>query len=324
MTEQTRYVMGIYELSAMIRDTLEYCFPAPQDGYSLNAYNQRKTMVKHLLEENSPFVLFCKRNEAPTKDDPNVKIGDRILTQLNEFVDDVYGDESRIVKINHDKVVVESSLMIQLLDYVIGLHETISDICRGYEATFRKEGTLESDFEELLKTDDPYYRAVAFRAVAVSFNNKFIEYNNAVRTYVSQERENTGVDPRTKPGFDPKVDPSCAFINNELGRLMGFFNFLVRHNKSEDVVFTDAIKKMTGYFDYFSGKRQLQNGQKMNDVMREFDAVFIPLINPYRDAWLRIFNKVFNDLREYEANLIKRQQQEAAQAPAEENKEETK
>ena len=38
MNEQTRYVMAIYEVGVIIRDTMEYLLPANKDGYRLDVY----------------------------------------------------------------------------------------------------------------------------------------------------------------------------------------------------------------------------------------------------------------------------------------------
>ena len=308
MNQQTRYVMAIYELGVIIRDTLEYVLPPsdPKVGYNVDIYKQRKAMILHLVEENSPFSLFCQQNsQIVSKEDPNLTIGNKIKAQVNEFIEDVYADEGRIVKLDKDnKIVVESSLVIQLLDYIIGLHETIADVCLGFKTTFEKEGSLEADLADLLVKDDPFYRAVAFRAVAHTFNVKFAEYNNAVRTYIAQEKEKNGVDPSTQPGFDPKVDPSCAFINNEMARVVGFFNFLRAHNKSNDVIFLDSITRMEDNFHYFDGSKKLAEGQNLGQVMGAFESIFVPLIPGYRDAWVRVFNKIYAELVNFERDLI--------------------
>lgn len=320
MNEQTRYVMGLYQIGILIRDTIEYLMPAGEKGYSVEAYTSRGKMLAHLLEEGSPFTVFCKNNKAPVKDkdgnETGQTIGDRISGQVHEFYDSVYGENANIVRLDHGKVYVETSLSIQLIDYIVGLHETIADICVGFREQFRKAGTLESDLDTLLTVDDPFYRSLAFRAVAVSFNSKFIEYNNSVRQYIAAERENNGVDPSTQPGFDPKVDPSCAFISNEMGRLVGFFNFLNQHNKSTDVIFLDSIKRMQDGFGFFSGQRKLPEGAKLQDVMNSFANIFTPLIPGYRDAWVRCFTKVFSDLTQYEQKMISERNKAKAEQPA--------
>lgn len=317
MNEQTRYVMAIYQLGAVIRDTLEYLLPAPEKGYSVDTYKQRQQMIKHLIEPNSPFALFCLNNKAPIKDSDQT-IGGRISTQVNQFVEDVYGENSTLVKIDHDAVYVETSLSIQLMDYIVGLHETISDVCLGFRNNFEKEGTLDPEFDALLNVDDPFFRSVAFRAVSVQFVTKFTEFNQAVNSYVSSEREKNGIDPSTQPGFDPKVDPSCAFISNEMGRIVGFYNFLKQHNKSKDVIFLDDIDKMQDTFHYFDGTRKLAEGQKMQDVLQAFQLIFSPVIPGYRDAWVRVFSKIFSEVAAYESDLIKKRQAAQNANPTEE------
>ena len=305
MNEQTRYVMAIYEVGVIIRDTMEYLLPANKDGYRLDVYNSRKTMLSHLLEPNAPFQVFCNNNMKPQEESQQA-IGERISTQIHEFFDDVYGEDSRIVKVEGDKVVVESSLLLQLLDYVIGLHETISDICLGFKNSFEHDGVLEEGLGRLLLVDDPFYRSLAFRSVGSAFVQKFMEYNQAVRAYISSERQKNGVDPTTKPDFNPRVDPSCALISNEMNRIMGFFNFLKAHNKSTDVIFVDLIDKMNDQFHYFDGSKQLENGLTMQQAMQNFELIFAPVIDSYRSAWLKSFNEVFAELKTYEEELAKK------------------
>ena len=133
-----------------------------------------------------------------------------------------------------------------------------------------------------------------------------MEYNQAVRAYISSERQKNGVDPTTKPDFNPRVDPSCALISTEMNRIMGFFNFLKAHNKSTDVIFVDLIDKMNDQFHYFDGSKQLENGLTMQQAMQNFELIFAPVIDSYRSAWLKSFNEVFAELKTYEEELSKK------------------
>ena len=182
MNQETRYALAFYNVTLIIRDSLEYAIPNAK--LAVENYNNRKTMLAHLLEENSPIEFFCKNNG---------ETGAKIKTQVHEFFDDVYGDDSRIVKIDHDQVSVEQSLTIQLLDYIIGLHETFSDICRGFKNQFEKDGKLEDDYSKLLDVSDRFYRSLAIRTILVNSNAKFTEFNNAVKSYVEGAIKATGV-----------------------------------------------------------------------------------------------------------------------------------
>ena len=53
MNDATRFMMGIYQVSLMVRDTLEYVQGRPE--HDVNFYNQRKQIIAHGLEDGSPL-----------------------------------------------------------------------------------------------------------------------------------------------------------------------------------------------------------------------------------------------------------------------------
>ena len=294
MNNETRYALAFYNVTLIIRDCLEYAIPNAK--LSVENYNNRKVMLAHLLEDKSPIQYFC---------DNNGETGAKIRTQVHEFFDDVFGEDSRIVKIDHDQVFVEQSLTIQLLDYIIGLHETFSDICRGFKNQFEKDGTLEEDYVKLLDASDRFYRSLAIRTILVNTNIKFTEFNNAVKSYVEMTIKSTGVDPRTKPDFNPAVDPSVKFITKEMNQLIGFFNFVRQHNKCAeyDPQFTSLIEECENKIHLYDGTRKLLPGQTMQAALKDLEDTIVPYIEEYRQAWFNIFNPLFQSLREYEEKI---------------------
>ena len=61
MNQTTRYVMDIYQVSVIVRDTLEYLIQK-KDGYNADVYKQRKEILKLALTENHPFSRFLANN----------------------------------------------------------------------------------------------------------------------------------------------------------------------------------------------------------------------------------------------------------------------
>ena len=59
MNQETRYALAFYNVTLIIRDSLEYAIPNAK--LAVENYNNRKTMLAHLLEENSPIEFFCKK-----------------------------------------------------------------------------------------------------------------------------------------------------------------------------------------------------------------------------------------------------------------------
>lgn len=294
MNQETRYALAFYQMGDIIRESLEYAIP----NASLNAglYKSRKEMINHLLDEKSPIIYFCNNNG---------EVGKKILSQVKDFYDDVYGDESRIVKIDHDQVVVESSLHVQLLDYIVGLHETFTDICYGFKTQFEKDGKLEEGFTKLLDYSDRLYRALAIRTILLNTNAKFMEFNAAVKSYVESTAKSTGVDPRTQPDFDPSVDPSVKFINNEMGKLIGFFRFVKAHNHSEfDPQFVATFNECENKIHLYDGSRKLLPGQTMPSALKDLEDTIVPYLKEYRTDWAATFEPIMEDLRKFEQAII--------------------
>ena len=98
MNQTTRYVMDIYQVSVIVRDSLEYLIPK-KDGYNANAYKQRREVIRLSLTENHPFARFLANNG---------EMGEKVKQNINDFYDLVYGDESRAVFLENDNVVVDT------------------------------------------------------------------------------------------------------------------------------------------------------------------------------------------------------------------------
>ena len=62
MNATTRYVIDIYQVSVIIRDTLEYLVPR-KDGYKVEVYNQRKNIIKIALSKNHALDRFLTENK---------------------------------------------------------------------------------------------------------------------------------------------------------------------------------------------------------------------------------------------------------------------
>ena len=78
MNQTTRFVMGIYQVSLMIRDALEYI--QNKETFDLNVYKQRKQFIEHGLIESAPLSRFLSQNGD---------VGKNIRNNLNDFVDAV-------------------------------------------------------------------------------------------------------------------------------------------------------------------------------------------------------------------------------------------
>lgn len=321
MNEETRYVMGIYQAALVIGDTLEYAIPASSTAngekisFDVDAYETRKKLLEHLLEPNAPLMLFCANNG---------ETGEKIKTQLKEFASEVYGigeetGSGTIVSVGFDaegkkEVRVETSLVIHLLDQIIGLHETLTDIMNGFMNNFKEKGNLEEGLKELVMADDAYYRSQAMFVISTNICTYFIDYNNAVRSVINQKKAE-GVDVSSDPNFKVESDPSVYFINQELSKLFNFGNFVKAHNRTIDAEFSALMDSYSDKIHYFNGTKKLNQGQNMYQAMGEFQEVFRQSIASRGEAWRNVYNREYTALVEFEKN-----QQNATSESAEESK----
>lgn len=314
MNLSERYIFGIYEISIVLRETLEYFVNPPKEGFSVHKYLIRRDILKRMTAENTPFSNFCKNNG---------ETGAKIKEQVNNFYNDVYAENSRIVTLVHAEdgtqtLRVEESLFMDLIDYIAGIHETLTDILNGFRQSLKPTKDLEDDFIRMLDLDDRFYRSLVLRIMAMLLNTKFIQFNNAVKNFYDANRD---IDPKSGKAFE---DPSVKFIAKEMERLFGIANFIVNHSKEHDDEFMAAQKKFTEGFKVYTGELkfsdyELLNGVKPQDMRQffvEYTNIFSPIISKAHDEYSGLFTKTYNELIEFEKDLRAKQ----SQTPAEQAK----
>ena len=60
MNQTTRYVMDIYQISVIIRDTLEYLVPK-KEGYRADVYKQRKQIIADFWIDRRKAIIYNEK-----------------------------------------------------------------------------------------------------------------------------------------------------------------------------------------------------------------------------------------------------------------------
>ena len=205
MNQTTRFVMGIYQVSLMIRDALEYI--QNKETFDLNVYKQRKQFIEHGLIESAPLSRFLSQNG---------EVGKNIRNNLNDFVDAVYGDDSTIVSIDGEKVVSDKGQKLKMLDFIVGLHETLQDVMKGFINQSKNDNTYEEELDTFLKYDEKFFRSLLCINLVDQIHALFLDFNKAMQQS------------KGEPG------PATNFILNDLKRVVGFLKFENEHADKED------------------------------------------------------------------------------------------
>ncbi len=275
MNQISRYILGIYQVSLMVRDTLEYGMV--KESYSKDIYMQRKAHLQHGLVDGSPLSSFLKNNG---------ETGDKIRSQLEEFIGDIYGDESTIVKVEDDKLIVDRATIVKLYDFVVGIHETLKDILDGHYSNANKEGNAESEIKALIDADDKFYRSLACLTITDEIHRSFVEFNKTMAEAKGQK------------------NPQSNFVLNEIKRYVGFYKFVTTHSKIEDTDFIKATEQTMEVLYYMEGSKKLEPGQSLKEMIDALHRSWQNLCATYEPNWRQLYIKEWQSLIEFEKKLF--------------------
>lgn len=282
MNDSTRFIMGIYQVALMVRDTLEYVQGRPE--HDVNFYNQRKQIIAHGLLENSPLSHFLGQNG---------EIGEKIRSNLNEFIEFAYSDESTYLTIENGKLIVDHAQDLRALDYIIGLRETLMDIVKKFAEKTKEEGNLEASLENLIALDEQFYRVLGSLIVFDLTHKEFIEFNKAMH-------ENGG-----------KPSPQSNFVINDLKKLVGFTKFIHEHADKTDTAYVNLYEQNFTCLNYMEGSKPLPTN---NGLKGEIEAVhngYVKVLSEREMPWRNAYSSLWNELVGYEQGLRQARQQES-------------
>jgi hypothetical protein len=288
MNQKTHFTLSFYHLNLSVRDTLEYV--QNRKSYPKNMWEAKKNTFNLAFRENSPFNGFC---------DHNGEDGNLVRNQLKEMYETCYGDEQTFVSFEGDQVKPDHSLNLKVLDYILPLRQSLTNIIRAYLKNQKEENTLEPGVEELIQLDDDFYRIICSMILAdLLFNVHFVEFNKAMQ-------ETQG-----------KESPQSNFCVNDIKKVIGMFNFIKQNARPDFVEFQECANQMELGIGYISGQ-PLPEGSSFR---AEFDKIiqsWFAQVARLEPVWREKHQFIWGQLVEYERNL---QAQQAAAAKTEESK----
>lgn len=263
MNKLNTFVLGIYQVALIIRDTLEYA--VIRESYSLEAYEQRKKALEMLLEENAPLQTFIKNNGEKAQE---------ILVNIQRFQENIYGEQSTIVSKTSNGLKVDHNQHVQIYEQVIGIYQTLLDILFGYMNYAKENGLADDEVIELFKLDERVFRLYAHIALVHDLMRNFTEFNKIVR-------ENNG-----------KTDPLSNFVVEDMKKLNGFVMFQKQHNRIIDVEYKEITDEVYAFIENMEGKRALPEGKSFPDIHRELSDKLIEELSKTEPKWKEQFQQI--------------------------------
>lgn len=277
------FIADIYFLSANIRDTLSYTMEKYDESYE--NYQNRKKRIEAGLRENSPLANFIKSN---------AETGQKISTIINNFLEEVYGDNSTIFsKEGDDRLIADKAQAIKIYEFVVGIHETLSDIVNGYLKNAVTSGqNISKDLKELVKLGNGFYRSYVYVALISTLLDLYKEFSAAMTESKGQQT------------------PQSNFINHDINKIVNYLRFVKEHATNPDPEMQKFMDKAMEVVQMMQGEISVPEGRT---IWQEFDearneaALYFNKVAP---TWQQVSIKMNELGREY----VQRQQELAKNA----------
>ena len=266
MNQTNHYIFNLYHYLLNLRDTLEYTI---ERDHTQQLYDQRKKVLTEGLNENAPLGNFLKNNPEN---------GEKLAKQLKEFIEEVYGDDSTILKISDDKVRVDHTQHIKLFELVAGLQEQLRDILYGYLGFAAQNNDSESVLTDLIAADDRLFRPVYVMLAMREFQKSFGEFQKVMN-------ESQG-----------KPTPQSNFIvQNEISVLSRNIRFVIQHHHCMENEIMDVMDLTNAVIEMTEGRRERRDGKSFKDIFDDLNNKLNALVVKYEPLWREAFQKAVNE-----------------------------
>ena len=240
MNQTSQYIFNLYHYLLNLRDTMEYVIDRPHD---VNVYEQRKLVLTKGIQSGTALGNFLDNNKEQ---------GQQVRTKIQEYLDEIYGEDSTLLSIHDGQVRVDHTQHIKIYDGVVGLTESVRDIIWGYLNHARANGELEEEIFKLMVLDDVFYRTLFNSLVIRDFEKSFVEFQKVFG----------------EAGGKP-TPQSNYIVTNELQKMSGMIRFCRAHTHCTDNKTLDLLDKVIQLLEMTEGRRDRRDNKSFKDLFQE-------------------------------------------------------
>ena len=267
MNNFSLYTFRLYHYLLTLRDTMEY---AIKRDHKVEVYENRKKILTENLEEGTPFGDFLKNNG---------EAGDKIREKVQQFIENLYSDQSTILVPAGDLVRVDVAQTVTLFDMTVGLTETLRDIVYQYIAYGQERKEIDPMIVGLVSDDERMYRVVLSMLVMRSFQESFAEFQKVMG-------ESQG-----------KATPQSNFIvQNELVKYAGFLRFSRQHTRATDNETLDLLDETLKVIEMTEGRRQRPDNKGFKEIFDELNGKLNATAAKFEGVWKQTYTRVVTEV----------------------------
>lgn len=273
MNQTSQFIFNVYHYMLNLRDTMEFVLP---NEHTYESYMQRKTIIVDGIKEGAALGNFFAQNKEQ---------GDKVIAKINEMVNDLYDDNSKILLVNHENKTlrVDHTQHLKIYDYIVGLTESVRDIFFGYVKYAADNNQLEEPISKLAALDDRVTRILVPMLILKDFFTSFGEFQKVMN-------ESKG-----------KPTPQSNFIvQNEIMKYAGLMRFNRAHCHCTDNKTLDLLDEINAFIEMTEGRRDRRDGKDFPTLYNELTAKVTAQFNEAMDAWKAFFPTVLDDYKKTE------------------------
>ena len=261
MNQTSEVIATLIHYTVAVRDTMEYCLK--KDSYDVNLFKEKKRSV--LIEVNE---------HTPLKDiiDHSGENGKKLETAIREFYDEVYGDDSSILKLGAEGLRVDHAQHLAIYKHVLPIHENVEAMIYGILNDAHQKNIDVSDIETVVKATERMYRGVATMALTNDLISLFNDFNKAMQ-------DNKGV-----------PSPASNFIQSDLQAVIGHLNFIRANSHTVDLDYKEGVEdKVHALIENMTGRRALHANEKFPDAIRIVQQSITDYLKPCEDTFRALY-----------------------------------
>ena len=274
LNQTNQYIFNIYHYLLNLRDTLEYTI---ERDHSKAIYDQRKTVLTKGIEAGSALGNFFENNKEQ---------GDKIKEKINEFLNDIYADDSTVLKLSEDgKLRVDHTQHVKIFEQVIGLQESIRDILYGYMNFARSKNESNEDMVNLVTLDERLTRVVIAMLVMREFEKSFGEFQKVMAESKGQ--------PTPQSNF---------IVQNEISKMASLMRFSRAHAHCTDNETLDLLDDVNKVIEMTEGRRDRRDNKSFQDIFNDINRRLGDMVAKLEPQWKVCYENIFKQVVESAKN----------------------
>lgn len=270
LNDTNKYIFNIYHYLLNLRDTMEY---ALDREHSKELYEQRKKILTQGIEKGSALGNFFENNQEQ---------GEKIKAKITEFLNDIYADDSTVLKVTEDgKVRVDHTQHVKIFEQVVGLQESVRDILYGYLNFARSKNETEPEMMNLVALDERMTRCIIAMLIMREFQKSFGEFQKVMAESKGQ--------PTPQSNF---------IVQNEISKMASLMRFSRAHAHCTDNETLDLLDDVNKVIEMTEGRRDRRDNKSFQDIFNDINRRLNDAVAKLEPQWKVAYENLFKQMVE--------------------------